>query len=94
VLFAIGNIGQYLYFAGRIGTDAARYTERERELENGYASLERELEGERSRQQEASRIVSGIEEAIDRTGGKLQDAIGLVRTVREEIKRLEACLNN
>jgi hypothetical protein len=93
-VFAIGNIGQYLYFTGRIRADALRYTERERELESGHKYLAGELEGERSRQRKALGIVGNIADALDRTGGSVQAAIGLVRTIREEVKRLEACLNN
>jgi hypothetical protein len=93
-LFAAGNLIQYIVFTGRIRTDAARYTERERELENIRGSLTAELDRERERQREATELVSGIAAAIDRTGGNLQAAIGLVRHIRTEIKTLEACLSD
>jgi hypothetical protein len=92
VVFAIGNIGQYLYFTGRIRADAARYTEREREFESLYAGLERELDGERRRKREALEIVGGIEAAIDGTGSGVQAAIGLVRHIKSELKELEDSL--
>jgi hypothetical protein len=94
VILSAANVGQYLYFTGRIGEDAARHAERQRELESGYASLTGELDRERGRNREALGIVGGIADSLERTGGSLQSAIGLVRTIREEIKALEACLNN
>jgi hypothetical protein len=39
ILFAAANVFQYKYFTGRIRTDAALYTERERGFENRYAEL-------------------------------------------------------
>jgi hypothetical protein len=94
VLFAAGNILQYCQFTGRIRENAARYTERERELEIGYTSLAAELDGERSRRGEAVELVNGIEAAIDRTGGGLQAAISLVRHIKSELAALEACLSD
>ena len=93
VVLAAGNIGQYLYFTGRIRADSARYSERERELEERHGDLERELAGERSRQQEALGIVGGIEESLGRTGTSVREAIEIVRRLREELKTLEARLN-
>ncbi|MDR1469332.1 MAG: hypothetical protein LBT00_08580 [Spirochaetaceae bacterium] len=89
-----GNIGQYLYFTGRIRADALGYSERKRELESRHAILEGELDRERSRKRKAVELIGGIEAAIERTGTGVQAAIGLVRTIREELKEMEACLNN
>jgi hypothetical protein len=92
VVFATGNIGQYLYFTGRIRADAAGYTERERELENRYGELEGELEGELGRKRAAFEIIGGIEAAVGRAGAGIQTAVSLVRYIRAELKELEACL--
>ncbi|MDR2602672.1 MAG: hypothetical protein LBC53_09555 [Spirochaetaceae bacterium] len=94
VLLAAANVGQYLHFAGRLGEDAVRGAERERELKNLYTDLEKELDGELRRKRKAVELVEGIKAAVDRTSGSLQAAIGLVRTIREELETLEACLNH
>jgi hypothetical protein len=93
-ILAAGNIGQYLYFTGRIGANAAGYAKRERELEAGYASLERELVGERNRRREALGLVGGLEAAVSRTGGGITAALGLVAKIREELAELAACLSD